>query len=160
MSGKFIVDHDEHGDEIYGENLSLSALGSSATTYGSNYDPTLLESFVNPQQATPYEIEIDAPEFTCLCPKTGQPDFARILVTYSPDKKCIESKSFKLYLFSFRQTGAFHEDVTNRIAKDLYDLLEPFWIQVTGEFYPRGGISFHPKVLLKRPKPVDEFGPQ
>lgn len=128
----------------------LKSLGQSKTDYPREYDPSVLEKFPNPQTHTPYTIDITAPEFTSLCPKTGQPDYATIIVKYSPDKWCVESKSFKLYLGSFRQTGAFHEDVTNRIAKDLYDLLEPFWVEVTGKFTPRGGISFHPTVRLER----------
>lgn len=130
----------------------LKSLGESKTIYSDQYDKNLLETFENPQQHTPFEIEIEAPEMTCLCPKTGQPDFATIRVLYSPNKKCVESKSFKLYLFSFRNTGAFHEDVTNRIAEDLYNLLEPHWVQVKGEFAPRGGIKFHPTVMLKSPE--------
>lgn len=130
----------------------LKSLGSGNTHYKFNYDPSLLETFDNPQLSTPYEIEIEAPEFTCVCPKTGQPDFAKIFVSYSPDKKCVESKSFKLYLGSFRNEGMFHEKCTNLIAKDLFDLLAPHRIQVTGEFFPRGGISFHPTVILKKEK--------
>lgn len=128
----------------------LKSLGESKTTYHYNYDPSLLEFFPNPQRTTPYEIEINAPEMTCLCPKTGQPDFATIYVKYSPDERCVESKSFKLYLGSFRNEGMFHEDCTNRIAKDLFELLDPHWVEVTGKFTPRGGISFHPKVRLER----------
>lgn len=128
----------------------LKSLGNNKTTYKSTYDPKVLETFPNPQQHTAYTIHITAPEFSNLCPKTGQPDFATIHVTYSPRKKCVESKSFKLYIFSFRQSGAFHEDVTNKIAQDLFDLLDPHWITVMGEFKPRGGISFHPTVTLKR----------
>lgn len=127
---------------------NLRSLGESKTTYSHQYDPSLLEVFQNPQMNSEYEISIDAPEFTCLCPKTGQPDFAKIAIVYSPDQLCVESKSLKLYLFSFRQTGAFHEDVTNRIAKDLFDRMKPHWIEVEGQFFPRGGISFWPKVRL------------
>lgn len=128
----------------------LKALGESKTTYPMTYDPTSLESFPNPQTDVEYVIEIEAPEFTCLCPKTGQPDFGEILISYAPDLLCLESKSLKLYLFSFRQTGAFHEDVTNRIARDLYNLLNPNWVQVTGKFKARGGITFHPTVRLEK----------
>lgn len=134
------------------DRIELKSLGESKTTYSNHYSPSLLETFSNPQQTTPYTIDIEAPEFTCLCPKTGQPDFATISVSYSPDKRCIESKSFKLYLFSFRQSGAFHEDVTNRIAQDLFHILEPHFIKVTGKFFPRGGISFHPTVTLTKDK--------
>lgn len=128
----------------------LKSLGQSKTDYPREYDPTVLEKFPNPQTHTPYTIDITAPEFTSLCPKTGQPDYATILVKYSPDKWCVESKSFKLYLGSFRQTGAFHEDITNRIAQDLFDLLDPWWVEVTGQFTPRGGISFWPSVRLEK----------
>lgn len=130
--------------------IDLKSLGSKHTEYKDTYAPTVLERFVNKQQEHPYTIDIIAPEFTSLCPITSQPDFAKILVSYSPDKWCIESKSFKLYLFSFRSTGSFHEDITNTIAKDLFDLLQPRWIEVKGEFFPRGGISFHPTVRLEK----------
>jgi 7-cyano-7-deazaguanine reductase len=129
---------------------NLKSLGSGDTKYEVYYNPTLLESFSNPQQKHEYTIEIKAPEFTCLCPKTGQPDFATIEITYSPDTLCVESKSLKLYLFSFRNSGAFHEDVTNRIAADLFNFLRPHWINVIGRFYPRGGISFQPHVRLQK----------
>jgi len=128
----------------------LVALGQSKTDYPMEYDPLVLETFTNPQRHTEYTIEIEAPEFTCLCPKTGQPDFATIAISYAPADLCVESKSLKLYLFSFRQTGAFHEDVTNKIATDLYKLLKPLWLQVTGKFNARGGISFWPTVRFDR----------
>lgn len=129
----------------------LKALGKT-TEYSVYYDKGLLEFFVNPQQEFEYAIDIEAPEFTCLCPKTGQPDFATIFVTYSPRERCLESKSFKLYLFSFRNEGAFHEEITNRIARDLFDLLRPRWLEVKGGFSPRGGISFQPTILLTEPE--------
>ena len=132
--------------------MTLSHLGNQKTEYKDQYDPKLLETFENPQQQFPYIIDIVAPEFTCLCPKTGQPDFGGIEVSYSPNKSCVESKSFKLYLFSFRNSGAFHEDVTNRIAADLFSLLKPHWLRVTGKFNARGGITFHPTVELKEQK--------
>ena len=88
-----------------------------------------------------YTIEFDCPEFTSLCPITGQPDFARITITYIPDLKCIESKSLKLYLFSFRNTGMFHEEITNRILDDLVASCEPRWARVRGVMNARGGIS-------------------
>jgi 7-cyano-7-deazaguanine reductase len=127
---------------------TIHSLGSGKTIYENRYNKELLEVFQNPQIDTPYEISIQAPEFTCLCPITGQPDFATIQIEYSPDALCVESKSLKLYLFSFRQSGAFHEDVTNRIARDLFDRLKPHYIEVEGQFMPRGGISFWPKVKL------------
>ena len=127
----------------------LKSLGESKTSYPMTYDPSVLEYFPNPQQETTYEIEISVPEVTCLCPKTGQPDFATFEIKYSPRERCLESKSLKLYLFSYRQTGIFHEAMTNKVARDLFDLLEPWWLEIKGKFMPRGGISFHPKVRLE-----------
>ena|ERR1700747_1389102 len=127
----------------------LKSLGSSQTTYVDKYDPSLLEWFPNPQTEDEYIIEIEAPEVTALCPLTHQPDFATIHIVYSPNKRCLESKSLKLYLFSYRQEGIFHEAMTNRIARDLFDLLEPRFIEVTGKFNARGGITFWPKVRLE-----------
>ncbi len=105
-----------------------------------------LETFPNPNPERDYEIAFEAPEFTCLCPMTGQPDFATIRIRYTPDKKCVELKSFKLYLWSYRDEGAFHEAVTNRIADDLIAALDPRSIVVEGDFYPRGGIRTSVKV--------------
>ena len=99
-----------------------------------------LETFQNPQPHRDYEIRFDCPEFTCLCPKTGQPDFATIKIRYIPDKLCVELKSFKLYLWSFRNEGAFHEAVTNRILDDLVNAVQPRFMEVVGDFYVRGGI--------------------
>ncbi len=100
----------------------------------------VLEHFPNPG-ARPYLIEFDCPEFTCLCPKTGQPDFATIKIRYVPDELCVELKSLKLYLWTFRQEGHFHEKVTHDICNDLIALLKPKYIQVIGDFYVRGGIK-------------------
>ena len=105
-----------------------------------------LETFNNPNPERDYEIAFEAPEFTCLCPMTGQPDFATIRIRYTPDKKCVELKSLKLYLWSYRDEGAFHEAVTNRIANDLIRLLDPRFIEVEGDFYVRGGIKTKVKV--------------
>lgn len=131
---------------------ALSALGSEKTEY--QYEGTnklLLEKFPNPMAHLPANasamIEIVAPEFTSLCPKTGQPDFAEIFVEYSPRQWCVESKSFKLYLGSFRQAGEFHEACVTRIANDLIELLDPTHMRVEGRFTPRGGIKFWPKVV-------------
>ena len=99
-----------------------------------------LETFLNPCPDRDYEIEMECPEFTCLCPKTGQPDFAVIEVSYIPDKLCIELKSLKLYLWSYRQEGAFHEKVVNQILDDLVAACQPRWMEVEGEFFVRGGI--------------------
>jgi len=99
-----------------------------------------LETFENPNPARDYTIEITMPEFTCLCPKTGQPDFATLYLDYIPDRKCVELKSLKLYIWSFRNEGAFHEAVTNRILGDLVKATDPRWMRLTAEFYVRGGI--------------------
>jgi 7-cyano-7-deazaguanine reductase len=99
-----------------------------------------LESFPNPRPGRDYEIRFECPEFTCLCPMTGQPDFATIRIHYTPEERCIELKSLKLYLWSYRDEGAFHEDVTNRILDDLVELIAPKRMVVEGDFYVRGGI--------------------
>ena len=99
-----------------------------------------LETFPNPAEAKNYEIFFDCPEFTGLCPKTGQPDFAHIKITYVPDELCVELKSLKLYLWSYRDEGAFHEAVTNRIADDIVAAVSPRKLKVEGDFYIRGGI--------------------
>ena len=99
-----------------------------------------LEWFENPKPERDYEIRFDCPEFTCLCPRTGQPDFATLRIRYVPDQRCVELKSLKLYLWSFRDEGCFHEAVTNRILDDLVELLEPRRMSVEGDFWVRGGI--------------------
>ena len=99
-----------------------------------------LETFDNPRPERDYTIHINTPEFTCLCPKTGQPDFATIDLEYIADKKCVELKSFKLYIWAFREEGAFHEDVTNQILSDLVAATEPRFMRVTAEFNVRGGV--------------------
>lgn len=119
----------------------LTVLKDSRTTYPDNPDAARLESFVNQYRSRDYVVEFDCPEFTSLCPVTGQPDFARIIITYIPDKHCVESKSLKLYLFSFRNTGMFHEEITNRILDDLVASCKPRWARVRGIMKPRGGIS-------------------
>ncbi len=99
-----------------------------------------LETFPNPRPGRDYEISMDCPEFTCVCPRTGQPDFATIRIRYVPRELCIELKSLKLYLWSFREEGAFHEDVTNRILDDLVRACRPKRMTVVGDFNIRGGI--------------------
>jgi 7-cyano-7-deazaguanine reductase len=99
-----------------------------------------LETFPNPEPQRDYEIEFTCPEFTCVCPRTGQPDFATIRITYVPDTRCVELKSLKLYLWSFREEGHFHEAVTNRILADLVATVRPRRMQVEGDFNVRGGI--------------------
>ena len=128
----------------------LRSLGSR-TEYKSTYDPTVLEAFENRHQDHDYWVRFNCPEFTSLCPITGQPDFAEIRIGYIPGERMVESKSLKLYLFSFRDEGAFHEDCVNIILKDLVKLMNPKYIEVTGFFTPRGGISIHPYTNWGRP---------
>ncbi len=125
------------------EKEGLKTLGKK-TEYKNEYDPTLLERFTNRHQENDYFVKFNCPEFTSLCPITGQPDFATIYISYIPDEFCVESKSLKLYLFSFRNHGDFHEDVVNVIMKDLVKLLNPRYIEVWGKFLPRGGLSIDP----------------
>lgn len=123
------------------ENLKL--LGKK-TEYKSDYAPEVLETFVNRHMENDYFVKFNCPEFTSLCPVTGQPDFATIYISYIPDELMVESKSLKLYLFSFRNHGDFHEDCVNKIMKDLVSLMNPRYIEVWGKFTPRGGISIDP----------------
>ena len=109
----------------------------------------VLATFPNPNPGRDYEIRFECPEFTCLCPMTGQPDFATIRIAYVPDRLCVELKSFKLYLWSYRNEGAFHEAVTNRILDDLVSALKPRRCEVTGDFLVRGGI--HTVVVARHP---------
>jgi len=106
-----------------------------ATRSGSN-----LETFSNPSPERDYHVHMEIPEFSCLCPKTGQPDFATLLLDYIPDQACIELKSLKLYIWSYRNEGAFHEAVTNRILNDLVAATQPRFMRLTAKFYVRGGI--------------------
>ncbi|MCD7721634.1 MAG: preQ(1) synthase [Prevotellaceae bacterium] len=121
----------------------LRALGSK-TTYRQDYAPEVLETFENRHRENDYWVVLRCPEFTSLCPITGQPDFAEIVIRYLPDVRMVESKSLKLYLFSYRNHGDFHEDCVNKIMKDLVALMQPRYIEVEGRFRPRGGISIHP----------------
>jgi 7-cyano-7-deazaguanine reductase len=109
----------------------------------------ILETFPNPSPARDYEIRFECPEFTCVCPMTGQPDFAVIRINYVPDRVCVELKSLKLYLWSYRNEGAFHEAVTNRILDDLIGVLRPRRAEVIGDFFVRGGI--HTVVAARYP---------
>ena len=122
----------------------VTLLGNQGTVYPDNYSPELLERFVNKHPDREYVVRLDCPEFTTLCPKTGQPDFGRLHISYIPRTWMVESKSLKLYLFSFRNHGDFHEDCVNIILNDLWRLLEPAYLEVDGRFMPRGGISIHP----------------
>ncbi len=128
--------------------VGLTLLGSAATDYPREYAPQILERFANRYPQQEYVVELDCPEFTCLCPVTGQPDLARVTIRYSPRDWLVESKSLKLYLFSFRNQGSFSEDSINRIAVDLFALLQPRWLEVRGDFAPRGGIAIKPSVRL------------
>ena len=129
----------------------LKQLGSQNTKYTYDYDPSLLERIPNKHADRDYFIKFNCPEFTSLCPKTGQPDFATIYISYIPDQYMVESKSLKLYLFSFRNHGDFHEDCVNIIMKDLVKLMDPKYIEVTGLFTPRGGISIWPYANYGKP---------
>lgn len=122
----------------------VTLLGNQGVRYATDYAPELLETFVNKHQNRDYVVTLDCPEFTTLCPKTGQPDFGHIYISYIPDTLMVESKSLKLYLFSFRNHGDFHEDCVNIILNDLQVLMQPRYIEVRGVFMPRGGISIHP----------------
>ena len=123
----------------------LKALGAKAEV-PAGYAPEVLEAFGNRNPGRDYWVTFTAPEFTTLCPKTGQPDFATITIRYIPAKRLVESKSLKLYLFGFRNHGDFHEDVVNIIYNDLTALLKPKYMEVVGKFAARGGISIDPGV--------------
>ena len=123
---------------------SISLLGNNNTKYPTDYAPEVLETFPNKHPENDYFVKFNCPEFTSLCPITGQPDFAKIYISYIPGEKMVESKSLKLYLFSFRNHGDFHEDCINIIMKDLIRLMKPKYIEVWGKFLPRGGLSIDP----------------
>lgn len=121
----------------------LTLLGARAEI-PTDYCPDVLETFENAHPDRDYLVTLRCPEFTTLCPITGQPDFATMIINYIPHQRMVESKSLKLYLFSFRNHGDFHEDVTNVIMNDLIELMQPKYIEVKGLFVPRGGIAIHP----------------
>ncbi|TWI59235.1 preQ(1) synthase [Halalkalibacter nanhaiisediminis] len=129
----------------------VSLLGNQGTTYDFSYNPSVLEVFENKHQNRDYFVKFNCPEFTSLCPKTNQPDFATIYISYIPNVKMVESKSLKLYLFSFRNHGDFHEDCMNIIMNDLIELMDPRYIEVWGKFTPRGGISIDPYCNYGKP---------
>ena len=118
------------------ELTGVSLLGNK-TKYPTDYAPEVLEAFINKHPGNDYFVKFNCPEFTSLCPMTGQPDFAAIYISYVPDQKLVESKSLKLYLFSFRNHGDFHEDCVNIIMKDLIKLMEPKYIEVWGKLLAR-----------------------
>ena len=132
------------------KNEGLQSLGRK-TGYVFDYSPQVLETFSNKHADRDYWVRFNCPEFTTICPITGQPDFAEIRISYIPDHRMVESKSLKLYLFSFRNHGGFHEDTVNVILKDLIRLMDPKYIEVTGIFTPRGGISIYPYANYGRP---------
>lgn len=139
----------ETNQERKDEGLTL--LRPHTTNYPIDYDPSVLETFTNKHPERDYWVRFNCPEFTSLCPITGQPDFAEIRISYIPDVRMVESKSLKIYLFSFRNHGAFHEDCVNIILEDLRELMNPKYIEVTGLFTPRGGISIFPYANYGRP---------
>ena len=128
----------------------LQQLGHK-TEYSTDYAPEVLETFQNMHPENDYWVQFNCPEFTTLCPITGQPDFAEIKIMYLPAERMVESKSLKLYLFSFRNHGDFHEDCVNIIMKDLVRLMDPKYIEVVGIFTPRGGISIYPYANYGKP---------
>jgi 7-cyano-7-deazaguanine reductase len=130
----------------------LSLLGGKKTDYPTEYSPKILEAFANRHTDIDYFVKFNCPEFTSLCPITNQPDFAKIHINFIPDELLVESKSLKLYLFSFRNHGDFHENCVNTILKDLRDLMKPKFIEVQGKFTPRGGISIDPYTCWGRPQ--------
>ena len=137
------------------DTSQLTLLGHK-TVYKQDYAPEVLETFINKHPENDYWVRFNCPEFTSLCPITGQPDFATIQIDYIPGEHMVESKSLKLYLFSFRNHGAFHEDCVNIIMKDLVKLMNPKYIEVTGFFTTRGGISIYPYCNYGRPGPEYE----
>lgn len=131
--------------------MNLTLLGKKIE-YKQSYSPDILETIINKHTKNDYWIRFNCPEFTNVCPITKQPDFATIFIDYIPDEKIIESKSLKLYLFSFRSYGTFHEDCVNIIMKDLIKKIFPKYIEISGLFSPRGGISIYPYCNYGKPQ--------
>lgn len=129
----------------------ITLLGNQKNQYPEDYAPYILETFENKHPDNDYFVKFNCPEFTSLCPITGQPDFATLYISYVPEKRMVESKSLKLYLFSFRNHGDFHEDCVNIIMKDLIAVMDPKYIEVWGKFTPRGGISIDPYCNYGKP---------
>ncbi|MEJ4083338.1 preQ(1) synthase [Bacillus altitudinis] len=129
----------------------VTLLGNQGTNYLFDYAPQVLETFPNKHTNRDYFVKFNCPEFTSLCPQTGQPDFATVYISYIPNEIMVESKSLKLYLFSFRNHGDFHEDCMNIIMNDLIKLMDPRYIEVWGKFTPRGGISIDPYTNYGKP---------
>lgn len=130
---------------------ALKSLGQGAVAYPKTVSPDLLETFPNAFAGRRYTVTFRTSEFTSLCPKTGQPDFGTITIRYVPDARCIESKSLKLYLFSYRNEGAFMETLTNRILDDLRAACDPLEMEVIGDFVARGGITISVTADYRRP---------
>ena len=141
-----------------GSTPSLTLLGRASTLPASPADAKL-ETFANPHPGRAYVVRFTCPEFTSLCPITGQPDFAHLVIDYVPDKRCVESKSLKLFLNSFRNEGAFHEDCTLSIADRLVAAMKPKWLRITGAWYPRGGIPIDVYFQTGAP-PKDAYVPE
>jgi len=131
----------------------LTLLGSRSTRYPDSPNQARLEAFPNTHPHRPYRITFDCPEFTSICPITGQPDFGRITIRYVPHRLCLESKSLKLYLFSFRNFGTFHEEAVNRILDDIVKAVRPRRAAVFGEFNPRGGIAIRVRAVYRGRRP-------
>lgn len=131
-------------------NDGLNQLGHPTEYRYQDPDASMLEAFPNPSSGA-WVVGLDCPEFTSLCPITGQPDFGRVVIHYIPGPRCVESKSLKLYLGAYRNHGAFHEDCINRIADDLDSVLSPRYLRVFGDFRPRGGIAIRPLALRQAP---------
>lgn len=143
---------DLHGVRMQKNDLdNLTLLSRHAVSYPDSPEKARLESFPNKYPNRDYLVEFNCPEFTSVCPMTGQPDFAKIIITYIPDLKCLESKSLKIYLFAFRNVGMFHEEITNRILDDLVAACQPRWARVRGLMNPRGGISIDVSAEYCRP---------
>ena len=134
----------------HGSADDLTLLGASKMDYPTDPDDCDLQAI--PWEGTPGSttVTLHCPEFTALCPKTGQPDFGKLVIEYSPREKIVESKALKLYLFAFREHGAFHEVTVHKICKDLFTVLEPEWLEVRGEYMPRGGISIWPACKMSQ----------
>ncbi len=133
------------------EMKDITLLGNRNVEYPTDYDPKLLQTFENKHPDHDYFVKFNCPEFTSLCPLTGQPDFATVTISYVPDVRMVESKALKLYLFSFRNHGDFHEDCINIIMEDLIRAMDPKYIEVWGRFMPRGGLSIDPYCNYGRP---------
>jgi 7-cyano-7-deazaguanine reductase len=139
------------------DTSKLTLLGSARTEYRyENPEASMLEVFDNQHPTSAWVVGLECTEFTSLCPMTGQPDFGRIHICYVPDRLCVESKSLKLYLFAYRNHGAFHEDCVNRIADDLVKAIAPKYLRVFGEFNVRGGIAIKPLALRTAARSADE----